>query len=109
MERIKIKLLHHKETCTKIKLLHHKEDSTKIKLLHHKEGSTNIKLLHHKEGCTLSIQRHEINLRLTESFNTSIGVNLIVTPDVLWLDESNGFSDIFNVKSNTDWIIIKEE
>lgn len=37
------------------------------------------------------------------------GNYLEVFPEVVWLDESNGFSDIFNVKSNTDWIIIKEE
>lgn len=68
-----------------------------------------IKLIHKKETCALSIRRHKINIRLTESYNTSIGVNLKVTPDIVWLDESNGFTDIFNVISNTDWTIQKEE
>lgn len=31
-----------------------------------------------------------------------------ITPQVIWLTESNGYSDYFDVESNTDWRILNE-
>lgn len=29
-----------------------------------------------------------------------------ITPQVIWLTESNGYSDYFDVESNTDWRVL---
>lgn len=31
-----------------------------------------------------------------------------VTPQVIWLTEGNGYSDYFDVESNTDWKVLNE-
>lgn len=31
-----------------------------------------------------------------------------ITPQVIWLTESNGYSDYFDVESNTDWRVLNE-
>ena len=33
---------------------------------------------------------------------------LEITPQVIWLTESNGYSDYFDVESNTDWKVFNE-
>ena len=47
--------------------------------------------------------RGQLNGRLSYVGLVSGDVFVIVSPEVMWLTEDNGFSGEFEVRSNTDW------
>lgn len=72
----------------------------------------NLKVTTHREGLplSLSVQRIGENLKVTTGLVCSAaGLNkLQVSPEIVWLTPSNGYSDSFIVTSNVEWVIIKE-
>lgn len=61
-----------------------------------------------EEKPRMSADRQILPIHIERSCNVSIGVILRVTPQEVWLTEDNGWSDDFEVTSNTSWTIYKE-
>lgn len=51
------------------------------------------------------VQQLQPIISLKKSSRSSIGANINVYPDIVWLTESNDYSGNFEVSSNTDWTI----
>ena len=58
---------------------------------------------------SFSLQRSEPAISITPSCRTSTGEILIVSPDVVWLTEDNGYEGVFEVIANVEWRVYKEE
>lgn len=48
-------------------------------------------------------------IAISPSCRTSTGEILIVSPDVVWLTEGNGYEGVFEVIANVEWQVYKEE
>ena len=62
------------------------------------------------ENLKLSVNRVSEGLRMSVGLvcTTNDVFYIKVTPQVIWLTDSNGYSDYFDVESNTDWKVLKE-
>lgn len=60
-------------------------------------------------AASFSLQRSEPAISIAPSCRTSTGEILIVSPDVVWLTEDNGYEGVFEVIANVEWQVYKEE
>lgn len=51
------------------------------------------------------VARHRHEAFAARVCRTSVGANINVYPDAVWLTEDNDFSAYFEVRSNTEWVV----
>jgi hypothetical protein len=60
------------------------------------------------ERASIGVARHTAEISIMPSCRTSTGNILIVSPEVVWLTEDNGYEGVFEVVSNVEWQIYNE-